>query len=252
MPNLDDSPHDQWFFRRPELMVSGKVAAPRIDLANEDLVRSHIQAVWLSATGEDLKNSLADLLQLQAGDPELKLPKELAASFARLEVREQALARCERILADIVPDCTKAGWFGPNWLVDVLHQAARQFDLACNRWRELYHAAARQQQRSNDIILDQARGQKDKEQAFRLRRDAEQQLKILTETENIAQSDFSSYRYFASEGFLPGYSFPRLPLSAFIPARRTKQKDEYLSRPRFLAVSEFGPRAMVTTKARDT
>ena len=25
------------------------------------------------------------------------------------------------------------------------------------------------------------------------------------------------YRYFASEGFLPGYSFPRLPLSAFIP-----------------------------------
>ena len=33
------------------------------------------------------------------------------------------------------------------------------------------------------------------------------------------QSDFYSYRYFAVEGFLPGYSFPRLPLSAFIPAR---------------------------------
>ena len=34
------------------------------------------------------------------------------------------------------------------------------------------------------------------------------------------QSDFYSYRYFASEGFLPGYNFPRLPLSAFIPAAR--------------------------------
>ncbi|MGH9388041.1 MAG: Zn-binding domain-containing protein, partial [Vicinamibacteria bacterium] len=60
------------------------------------------------------------------------------------------------------------------------------------------------------------------------------------------QSDFYSYRYFASEGFLPGYNFPRLPISAFIPGRRQKQgRDEFLSRPRFLAISEFGPRAFV-------
>src|SRR5262249_31384401 len=53
-------------------------------------------------------------------------------------------------------------------------------------------------------------------------------------------------RYFASEGFLPGYSFPRLPLSAFIPARRgRKGRDEYVQRPRFLAISEFGPRSIV-------
>ena len=37
---------------------------------------------------------------------------------------------------------------------------------------------------------------------------------------SLYQSDFYSYRYFASEGFLPGYNFPRLPLSAFIPGRR--------------------------------
>ncbi len=78
-----------------------------------------------------------------------------------------------------------------------------------------------------------------------MRREAESQLKLLTETEDFGQSDFYSYRYFASEGFLPGYNFPRLPLSAFIPARRTRQREEYLSRPRFLAISEFGPRAVV-------
>ena len=31
------SPHDQYFFKRPEKMVAGAVAAPRLDLANEDL-----------------------------------------------------------------------------------------------------------------------------------------------------------------------------------------------------------------------
>ena len=32
-------------------------------------------------------------------------------------------------------------------------------------------------------------------------------------------SDFYTYRYLATEGFLPGYNFPRLPLYAFVPAR---------------------------------
>ena len=62
----------------------------------------------------------------------------------------------------------------------------------------------------------------------------------------MGQSDFYTYRYFASEGFLPGYSFPRLPLSAFIPGRRGRyDEQEFLQRPRFLAISEFGPRSFI-------
>jgi very-short-patch-repair endonuclease len=59
-------------------------------------------------------------------------------------------------------------------------------------------------------------------------------------------SDFYCYRYLASEGFLPGYNFPRLPLLAYIPARRDKVgRDSFLSRPRFLGLSEFGPRSII-------
>jgi very-short-patch-repair endonuclease len=94
-------------------------------------------------------------------------------------------------------------------------------------------------------MRDASRSTEDKKQADRLRAEAESQLTLLTDIKSLEQSDFYSYRYFASEGFLPGYNFPRLPLSAYIPGRRTKQRDEYLSRPRFLAISEFGPRAIV-------
>ncbi|MCX7701057.1 MAG: DUF1998 domain-containing protein, partial [Gemmataceae bacterium] len=142
-------------------------------------------------------------------------------------------------------ELNKAGWYTPGWLDDVLGQVARQFDQACERWRGLYRAALVQANTQQRIIVDASRSLADKQQAERLRREAEAQLKLLTETEDFAQSDFYSYRYFASEGFLPGYNFPRLPLSAFIPGRRTRQREEYLSRPRFLAISEFGPRAIV-------
>ena len=36
------SSHDQHFFKNPAEMVAGSVLAPRIDLANEDLVRAHV------------------------------------------------------------------------------------------------------------------------------------------------------------------------------------------------------------------
>ena len=55
--------------------------------------------------------------------------------------------------------------------------------------------------------------------------------------------------YFASEGFLPGYNFPRLPVSAYLPGERVsasnKREMAAISRPRFLAVSEFGPRSLI-------
>ena len=60
------------------------------------------------------------------------------------------------------------------------------------------------------------------------------------------QSDFYSYRYFASEGFLPGYNCPRRPLSAVSAGGRGPgRRDDFVSRPRFLAISEFGPRATI-------
>ena len=67
------SSHDQYFFKRPERMVSGRVATPRLDLANEDLIRSHIHALWLAETKVDLKRSLRDILDLEGENPTLKI-----------------------------------------------------------------------------------------------------------------------------------------------------------------------------------
>ena len=72
------SSHDQYFFKRPERMVSGRVATPRLDLANEDLIRSHIHALWLAETKVDLKRSLRDILDLEGENPTLKLLPSVA------------------------------------------------------------------------------------------------------------------------------------------------------------------------------
>ena len=67
------SPHDQYFFKHPELMVSGQVHTPRLDVANEDLIRSHIHAVWLREADLDLGNTPGDLVALGGDPPSLEL-----------------------------------------------------------------------------------------------------------------------------------------------------------------------------------
>jgi hypothetical protein len=54
------------------------------------------------------------------------------------------------------------------------------------------------------------------------------------------ESEFYIFRYLASEGFLPGYNFTRLPVRAFIGYKHNDQ-GEYVSRPRAVALKEFGP-----------
>jgi ATP-dependent helicase YprA (DUF1998 family)/very-short-patch-repair endonuclease len=242
------SPHDQYFFKRPEDMVSGIVTPPRLDLTNEDLIRSHMHAVWLSETGQDLGKSLIEILDVDSSNSvlDLRIKQAVLDSLNSSTARKNALKRAGQVLESLSRDLEGADWFTDHWLDEVLTQITLQFDRACNRWRELYRSAYNQREAQHRIVADHTRSQEDRQRATRLRAEAESQLRILTEAKYAIESDFYSYRYFASEGFLPGYNFPRLPLSAFIPARRkAKGRDEFLSRPRFLAVSEFGPRAIV-------
>lgn len=239
------SPHDQYFFKRPELMVAGAVRPPRMDLGNEDLVRSHVHAVWLAETGQGLGTSLRDLLDL-GRLPGLPLLDHVRSSLEAEAPRIRAKERAGQILASLEGELQGCDWYADGWLDEVLAQAPRRFDAACERWRGLFRAAVAQLEAQNRIIGDASRPAPDKNRARLLRREAESQIDLLTEANNLAQADFYSYRYFASEGFLPGYSFPRLPLSAYIPARRARQsRDEFVSRPRFLAITEFGPRSIV-------
>jgi ATP-dependent helicase YprA (DUF1998 family)/very-short-patch-repair endonuclease len=235
------SAHDQYFFRRSDRMVAGAVAPPRLELANEDLVRSHVHAVWLAETGLKIGSSMREVLDLEGeGYP---LRDEVRETIAASPPLERARGRAQAILTTIEADLEAAQWFTTAWLNDRLDQAARSFDRACDRWRLLYRTAAQQLDDQHRRISSPATPSDEKKRAQRLYAQASAQMRILEAGDSSAQSDFYPYRYLASEGFLPGYSFPRLPLSAFVPGRRGR--DEYLQRPRFLAVSEFGPGALI-------
>lgn len=248
------SPHDQFYFRDPVRMVGGQVRAPRIELANEDLVRSHIHAVWLANGGLVLERSLKALLNLdRIAEPEPVLLESKAADIDRAPTDRATRAAAKAVMASVEEHLIDAPWFDEQWLDDVIASLPRQFRDACQRWWDLYSSALNLAETQDRIIRDHSRKGRDRSEAQLVRKQAEQQMLVLEATDSdVSQSDFHAYRYFASEGFLPGYSFPRLPVVAWVDSfgGRAHTTAEALQRPRFLAINEFGPRALIYHEGR--
>jgi len=236
------SSHDQYFFEHREDMVAGNVRAPRIDLSNEALITTHTHSEWLAQVGLPLHSSMQEVIDTDKRD-ELPLKETIVPQLQLSDAaRKELLERLEHIFEkELHPGGEENPWLDVKWLEDVVSQAQFAFDRAFDRWRELYKAANAQLEKAQQLILDgdvttQERGKRLQEEALR-QRNLLLQLNVARE-----EGDFYPYRYLASEGFLPGYNFPALPVRAWVSRRGG---GEFISRPRFLAIREFGPQNIV-------
>ncbi|MFO7166403.1 MAG: DEAD/DEAH box helicase [Chloroflexota bacterium] len=246
------SGHDQYFFQRPAEMVAGAVAPPQMDLANEDLLLAHIHAIWLRFTRLPTLRTMLDLIDTaQPGYP-LKEEVRQAITFSPAQ-RAACRAACQNVLDACQAYLGGASWYDAGWLDRRLDAAPDEFDRACDRWRNLFAAAEAELKAARDQI-DLSRRKTLRREVIReaQRREAEanRQFELLCNTGSGRQgdSDFYPYRYLASEGFLPGYNFPRLPVRAFL--RTSHEGGTYLARPRFLALTEFGPQNVIYHEGR--
>jgi hypothetical protein len=239
--------HDQYFFRQKTRMIAGSVAPPRMDLGSKDLVEAHLHSVWLAMIGLNLKKSMVDLLDLNS--PNYPLLPEIEAAINLSEQRQQeVIAAFQEIVTLVGAPITQANWFSQQWLRDTVRVAHRAFNEAMERWRELYRAAIEQRDEARRKIDDPRLGRREREEADRQQQEALREIDLLLNRgERVTETDFYPYRYLATEGFLPGYNFPRLPLRALV---WTGERAETIDRPRFLGLAEFGPKNVIYHEGR--
>lgn len=249
------SPHDQHYFANPSEMVAGIVRPPSLDLANRDLITSHLHAVWLAESNQRLDASIIEVLDRRPEDESLPLRADIQITLKASELATRAKAPMMRILQSIAPLLTpeNAVWFvDPAAFVDEVATAAfREFDGAFERWRQLYQSARAQLLEAQRKLAMTVINHDERKQAKQAHDQANDQIIILERHDQSSNSDFYTYRYLATEGFLPGYNFPRLPLYAYVPNTGSGgPKAAYLQRARFLGISEFGPRSLIYHEGR--
>jgi ATP-dependent helicase YprA (DUF1998 family) len=237
--------HDQYFFRRREQMIAGAVAPARVDLTNRQLLKAHLHALWLAETGVSLGRSMDELLDLEReGYPLLHNKRaqiELSAD------RQGEVVRAFQEVLGSVAATADLSWLTETWIRDVVASAPRTLDAACRRWRELYWAAVRQRDEARRIIDRPRVSREERAEAERREREAKREIDLLRNEGEAEESDFYPYRYLASEGFLPGYNFPALPLRALV---TVGDRSQVIQRPRFLGLTEFGPGSIIYHEGR--
>lgn len=145
------SPHDQYYFKRRGAMVSGIVRPPAIELANRDLVRAHLHAIWLAESGKELAADIPHVLDLSKET--LTIQEEIADAFAAPDLKTRSAAAMKHVLDSIDAELTPEA---APWAIDreafataTADAAAREFSGAFDRWRQLYDGARDQLREAN-------------------------------------------------------------------------------------------------------
>ncbi len=252
------SAHDRHYFKHATQMVAGAVTAPRIDLINRELLQSHLYASILTRRSlAALNTSLGDLIE-KTDMERLPIKEEI---LELLKIKEGEKKEILQGFRDVIADTyfkrefakRSPAWFNDTWIRQCIDGFEQAFDNALKRWRQLYQAADKQIKAATLIIENRiyADDHTKKKEAYRSLKQAERQrdlllndpIEVKTSGTSREQSEFYPYRYLAAEGFLPGYNFTRLPVRSFM--ENEDQGGEFISRPRFVALSEFGPRNVI-------
>ncbi|MBQ7178783.1 MAG: DEAD/DEAH box helicase, partial [Victivallales bacterium] len=245
--------HEHYYLTHPEKMVKGEVKAPRMELVNEELFTTHLHSVILSLRPiPQLSNGIAELVDCD--DINNIFIKDEVRHFLQLSDVQKGLVK--QVFAQVVSDMflhshlieESPYWYTDDWMDKVLKDYEKDFDAALNRWRALYKDAQTQIIEANKIIENRIYGEssREKKDAHIKQQRAENMRDMLlgkNQGRNQEENEFYPYRYFASEGFLPGYNFTKLPQRVMLQYKGDKV--EYLSRPRQLALTEFGPQNII-------
>lgn len=255
------APHDRHYFKQQKDLVAGAVMAPRLDLCNRELLVSHLNALVISEIGlpgldsqDGNKPSIMRLI-VDDNDKMLLAPEVRSGLSIPPATFNDLKATFKRVVKDFEQalETNAANWYSDQWIEQNLSKAADHLDDALVRWRRLYRSArtiltrATQKIESGTMSLGSDEYRKHK----RNQDQATRQLDLLRNDlagRASELSEFYPYRYFASEGFLPGYNFTRLPLRVFLPT--TDSSGEFISRPRSIALREFGPQNVIYHNGR--
>jgi len=248
------SPHDQNYFNASDTMVSGAVVPPRIDLTNEELLRTHFHAYLLMELELNaLNSSVSALLDLE-NIKSLKVQQTLIDQIENnLKMHGTKWAENFRqYILKLLPDLKEVWWFKGNWFDVAIHSFSEKFERSFDRWRNLYWSAKKMIDASRMIMDDPTIKHSSEEfrEAKRQHNVGLLQIKLLKNDEKLSfgnQSEFYVFRYLASEGFIPGYNFTRLPVRTFVGFKH-EDKGSYISRSRFIALKEFGPNNLIYHK----
>ncbi|MFY0576323.1 hypothetical protein ACN28S_19935 [Cystobacter fuscus] len=230
------TPHDAYFYDKPQEMIAGEVPAPAIGLGNRDVVLRHLNAIAFGSAEPGLAGRMGEYITLQGELVESHISELLTALEAQ---REHAVALALQAWGPEI--------LGPAGLesADKLRAALREQPI---RVRDLFERVRRQileLEKAIEQWTKLGKGDWAALSAMELKRrllglPSEKKPK---EGQNEADDRSAGHpmRRFAEFGLLPGYEFPSEP--ATLRLLGDKDEDEPITVVRRFGLAQYQPDA---------
>jgi ATP-dependent helicase YprA (DUF1998 family)/ribosomal protein L37AE/L43A len=222
---MSRGPHDQYFYRFPEKIVSGKITSPRFMLDNKQLITTHLHSLILETMETKLKTGIGEFLDLEEdGYPILPDYKN---DLSR-KITESKTPILESSRSAFSLELKTFPWFTEAFINNTIESFLEHFEVALEYWRKEYSTLDREHQ---DLSAKNRKEGPSSQDRNRIEAIA-QKLKNMRE----GQKDFYIYRYLAARGFLPNYGFPSSNVVLSL-----SESDNEIQRDNVIALSEFAP-----------
>lgn len=218
-------PHDQYFYKYPEKIISGSITPPRFMLNNKKLVRRQLHSLVLEEADVKLPSRPEQLLDIE--DEHFPMKEEL-----KEEMRQKVEAARDTIINSVkeafVLEIEKYSWFDEEFIWGIVDNFVEDMDNAFDYWRFEYNNLRRE--RKHIYILGERKKLKRGEE---IRFSA---IQTKMEAMRSGEKDFYTYTYLRSQGFMPGYGFP----TSYATLSLSNTEDEIM-RDKVIALNEFAP-----------
>jgi len=225
-------PHDQYFYRFPEKMIAGAIAAPRFRLDNEALIRAHVHALVLETMGlkgaERLPSRASELLDLTQERFPLYADWRTAYQRSIEHHFDTIVEAVEEAFAKEITSEDGFDWLDRAFTEEQVHSFVEALDDAMDRWRAEYERL-----KAERAAIHRTLGEDHVDRNLDRRRFI---IECKLEAMRDGKRDWYLYRYLGGEGFLPGYAFPpQATVLAF------SNREDEMARDPDIALTEYAP-----------
>jgi ATP-dependent helicase YprA (DUF1998 family) len=226
---IGKGPHDQYFFKHPANIISGKVQAPRFLTDNQPLLKAHIHSLILEYLQIKLPAKPRELIDESSQD--LQIFKDFTENIKKsvqdnMDDLKKAIVHCFSQERKNFP------WFSDDFIHITLTEFDYQLNSAFDIWRNDFVNLKNQ----FNVLQNRLSRQYEAGVSYDIDRLSKQMDKMRN-----GDSGFYVYRYLGSVGFLPGYAFPPESISI----NYFSNEEKKMMRSSVIALREFAPHNII-------
>lgn len=238
-------PHDQYFYRYPKDIISGKISVPRFLLNNKTLVKAQIHSLILETINVKIPQKIVQIIDTskdtlpiypeKIGDIEEEIlgKDELVGTI--VDKKDEIINAIQEALNSEINDFE---WLDHDYLEHTVNNFVEELDRAFDAFRNEYKSLNKERDEIN-ISMRSGGIDSGQKKSLRIRRASIENK--LDEMEK-GGGDYMTYRYLAGQGFIPNYGFPTRVTSLSLDYRKAREYEEReLKRDRSIALSEYAP-----------